>query len=78
MICYVYIMTNPHHTVLYIGVTNDIHQRSFQHKIKADKKSFTARYNCRQLVYFEEFGDINEAISHEKQLKRYRRTWKVS
>ena len=76
MIYYVYIMTNPRHTVLYTGVTNDIERRSFEHKVQENKKSFTARYNCSQLVYFEEFGDITEAIHREKQLKKYRRAWK--
>lgn len=76
MIYYVYIMTNPRHTVLYVGVTNDIHQRTFQHKTKESKKSFIARFNCSQLVFFEEFDDINEAIHREKQLKKYQRGWK--
>ncbi len=76
MIYYVYIMANPRHTVLYTGLTNDIQQRSFEHKIKSNKTSFTARYNCSNLVYYEEFGDITEAIHREKQLKKYRRVWK--
>ncbi len=76
MIYYVYIMTNPRHTVLYTGVTNDIERRSFEHKVQENKKSFTARYNCCQPVYYEEFGDITEAIHREKQLKKYRRAWK--
>jgi putative endonuclease len=77
MVYYVYIITNPRHTVLYTGVTNDIVRRSFEHKVKENKKSFTARYNCNKLIYFEEFGDITEAIHREKQLKKYRREWKL-
>ena len=76
MIYFVYIMTNQRNTVLYIGVTNDIVRRSFEHKVKENKRSFTARYNCDKLIYYEEFGDIAEAIHREKQLKKYRRSWK--
>ena len=76
MIYYVYIMTNPRHTVLYTGVTNSIERRTFEHKTKASKKSFTAKYNCTDLVYYEEFSDIMEAIHREKQLKKYLRVWK--
>lgn len=56
MTYYVYIMTNQRHTVLYTGITNDIVRRSFEHKTKDNKKSFTARYNCNKLVYYEEFA----------------------
>jgi putative endonuclease len=73
---YVYIMSNGRHTVLYTGVTNDLENRVFDHKVKRDKKAFTAKYNCDQLVYYEEFGDIKEAIHREKQLKKYLRKWK--
>ena len=77
MTYYVYIMTNQRHTVLYTGITNDIVRRSFEHKTKENKKSFTARYNCNKLVYYEEFGDSLGAIHREKQLKKYRRAWKA-
>jgi len=76
MIYFVYIMTNQRNTVFYTGVTNDIVRRTFEHKVKENRRSFTARYNCNKLVYFEEFGDITEAIHREKQLKKYRRLWK--
>ncbi|MBN8577736.1 MAG: GIY-YIG nuclease family protein [Cytophagales bacterium] len=75
---YVYILTNKRHTVLYTGVTNNLERRVFEHKVKSSKKSFTARYNCDQLVYFEEFLSIKEAIHREKQLKKYHRSWKVN
>ena len=75
MVYYVYILTNPRHTVLYTGVTNDLEQRVFEHKAK-NNKGFTAKYSCSALVYFEEFGDIVEAIHREKQLKKYHRQWK--
>ena len=61
-------MTNKNNTVIYIGVTSNLVKRVFQHKTKVIK-GFTAKYNCDKLVYFEEFTDINEAISREKQLK---------
>jgi len=76
MTYYVYIMTNDRHTVLYVGVTNDIENRVFDHKVKRDKRSFTAKYNCGNLVYYEEFGEIKNAIHREKQLKKYHRKWK--
>jgi len=65
----VYFMTNKNNTVLYIGVTSNLEKRIFQHKNKIYKNSFTARYNCDKLVYFEVFSDINDAIKREKQLK---------
>jgi putative endonuclease len=76
MVCHVYIMTNRYHTVLYTGVTSNIERRTFQHKVKYYPKSFTKQYNCDKLVYFEEFGDIREAMHRERQLKKYHREWK--
>lgn len=65
---YVYIMTNKMNTVLYIGVTDNLVKRVYQHKNKlAD--GFTSKYNINKLVYYEIFEDINEAIKREKQLK---------
>lgn len=61
-------MTNKNNTVIYIGVTSDLTRRVYQHKAKK-LKGFTSKYNCDKLVYFEEFSDINEAITREKQLK---------
>ena len=68
----VYIMTNPHHTVLYIGVTNDLERRVYEHKNKV-LKGFSAKYNTTKLVYFEAGGDAHGAIEREKQLKNYSR-----
>ena len=70
---YVYILTNKIKTVLYTGVTNDLVRRVFEHKHHADSKSFTARYNVTQLVYFEETTDSYAAISREKQIKSWSR-----
>ena len=65
---YVYIMTNNSNNVLYIGVTSDIVGRIWQHKQKIFK-GFTSIYSCDNLVYFEEFQWIQDAIAREKQLK---------
>lgn len=62
--------------MLYIGVTNDVVRRVFEHKVKRNKR-FTYKYNVSKLVYYEEFGWINEAIRREKRLKKYNRQWKI-
>jgi putative endonuclease len=66
---YCYILTNKNKTVLYIGATNDIKRRTKEHKTGKYAKSFTKRYNCYLLVYFEEFDSAAEAFAREKQLK---------
>ena len=66
---YVYIMTNQHNTVLYVGVTSNLPGRIGQHKDKYYPKSFTDRYNIDKLVYFEVFELIVLAIVREKQIK---------
>src|SRR6476469_6686549 len=73
----IYILTNKIHTVLYTGVTSDLLNRVQQHKEKWDPDSFTAKYNCNKLVYFENFGRIEEAIAREKTIKKWRREWKT-
>jgi putative endonuclease len=62
---------------IYIGVTNNILERNRQHKDKIQKNSFTAKYNVNRLVYYEMFSDINSAIFREKQLKNWKRKWKM-
>ncbi len=72
---YVYIMTNATRT-LYIGVTNDLERRVYEHKQKlAD--GFTKKYNITMLMYYEETGDVESAIAREKQLKGWRRSRKI-
>ena len=65
---YVYMMTNQHNTTLYIGVTNDLVRRVYEHKNKIHK-GFTARYNLNKLVYYEIYDDEITAIQREKVLK---------
>jgi len=66
---HVYIMTNDNNTVLYTGVTSDLKERINQHKSKKHPDSFSARYNVYKLVYYENFGSIDDAIKREKQIK---------
>ena len=73
---YVYILTNQSKT-LYIGVTNNLERRVYEHKHKL-KDGFTKKYNLTKLVYFEMFNDINDAIKREKQLKNWHRQWKIN
>lgn len=73
---WVYMMANRWNSVLYTGVTGDLVARVFEHKEHKDPASFTARYNCEKLVWFEEFQNIETAIAREKQLKNWKREWK--
>ncbi len=75
---HVYIMANTRFTTLYVGVTNDLMRRVFEHRHRKDPRSFTARYNLTQLVYFEETSDVEAAITREKQLKSWSRARKVA
>ena len=72
---YVYILTNKIDTVMYIGVTNDLRRRLCEHK-NEQIEGFTKKYHVHKLVYFEEYSEINDAISREKQLKRWARAKK--
>ena len=65
---YVYIITNWNNKVLYIGVTNNIARRIYEHKNKLID-GFSKKYNVYKLVYLEEMNDVEAAISREKQLK---------
>ena len=73
---YIYFMANAHNTTLYIGVTSDLVKRVWEHKNDFVKSSFTSRYNCHKLVYYEVHSDIKSAITREKQLKNWKREWK--
>ena len=73
---YVYILSNKINTVLYVGVTNNLVKRTYQHKEKF-VDGFSEKYNCNKLVYFEITQDIYSAITREKQIKKYSRYKKV-
>ena len=74
---FVYILTNWNHKVMYIGVTNNLHKRMYQHKNKLID-GFTKKYNVNKLVYYEATEDIRSAIAREKQLKGWIRKKKNS
>ena len=69
---YIYILTNWNNTVIYVGVTNDLARRLYEHKNKI-YEGFTKKYYLSKLVYFELFFDIKEAILREKEIKKWRR-----
>ena len=73
---FVYILASRMGGTLYIGVTNDIRRRIVEHR-SGIFPGFTKRYGVVRLVYFEEFGDVRDAIVREKQLKRWNRAWKI-
>lgn len=73
---YIYILTNKKYGTLYIGVTNNLSLRIWQHKNKINE-GFTKRYNLSKLVYYESCGNIGQAIHREKQLKGWNRSWKI-
>ena len=72
---YVYMLTNTYNNVLYIGFTNNIRRRIYEHKRKL-VHGFTSKYNCTKLVWYETFTDVNLAIAREKRLKTWQRSWK--
>lgn len=69
---FVYIVTNKNKTVLYIGVTNDLERRTYEHE-KGLLPGFSQKYNCNYVVYYEYFQSIEDAIEREKQIKKWRR-----
>jgi len=74
---YIYIMSNFKKTTFYIGVTNNLERRILEHKQKLID-GFTKKYNLTELVYFEEYSRIEDAIFREKQLKNWHREWKIN
>jgi len=74
---YIYIMTNTYRTTFYIGVTGDLSKRVIEHQEGVGSK-FTSTYNLKDLVYFEEFNNIDQAIAREKQLKNWHKEWKLN
>ena len=74
---YVYVLTNKTNKVLYIGVTNNLVRRIFEHKNKL-VEGFTKKYNLSKLVYYEVTNDIYSALERGKQLKNWHRDWKIN
>lgn len=74
---YVYILSNKNNTVLYIGVSNNLVRRIWEHKNKIFE-GFTAKYNIDKLVYYEVYYDVNDAIRREKQIKNWHKEWKTN
>lgn len=70
-------VTNKHNTTIYTGVSSELYYRITQHKEKYYPKSFTAKYNCDKLVYYELFDHIEDAIAREKQIKAGSRGKKI-
>ncbi len=74
---YVYLLASGKHRTLYLGVTNDLIRRVYEHKTKATR-GFTSRYGVDRLVWFEVYDDAVAAITREKEIKKWRRDWKVA
>ena len=75
-IYWVYILAGTIGGTLYIGVTNDLVRRVYDHRT-GKVPGFTTRYHVHRLVYFEQFSDIKNAIRREKRLKKWNRSWKI-
>jgi putative endonuclease len=73
---YVYILASKRNGTLYTGVTNDLIRRVAEHK-SGQVEGFTKKYNVNQLVFFEDTNDVDAAITREKQLKKWKRAWKL-
>jgi len=73
---YVYLLASRKEGTLYLGVTKDLVRRTYQHREKL-LPGFTSRYDVRRLVWFEVYDDPTTAIVREKQIKKWRRAWKI-
>ena len=76
-IAWVYILTNARKTVLYVGATDNLSTRLWEHQTKRKPKAFTALYNVSVIVYYERFETIEEAFAREKFIKGKTRQWKI-
>ncbi len=74
---FVYVLASKRNGTLYIGVTDNLIRRVYEHKNNL-VEGFTMRYGVHDLVYFEEHRDINQAILREKQMKKWKREWKLN
>ena len=77
---YVYILTNIHRSILYTGVTSNLEGRLYEHQQNAlgAKSTFTGKYNCVHLVFYERYQYIQHAIDREKEIKGWRREKKIT
>jgi putative endonuclease len=73
----VYIVTNRNNSVLYIGVTNSLSRRVWRHR-ESVGANFPARYQCKELIYYEHYRDVRDAIARESQLKKWSRAKKIA
>ncbi|WP_022930759.1 GIY-YIG nuclease family protein [Treponema bryantii] len=73
---FVYILANNSHSTLYVGMTNDLKRRLYEHQNKL-VPGFTEKYNVNKLVYYEKTTDVKAAIQREKNLKKWNRAWKL-
>ncbi len=74
---YIYILTNKYRTTFYIGMTNDLNRRTSQHNDSMGS-IFTSKYNLTDLIYYELYNNVDQAISREKQLKNWKKEWKIN
>jgi putative endonuclease len=74
---YVYMLASQTRGTLYIGMTNDVARRTWEHR-EGYRKGFTARHGVRRVVMVETYQDVRDAIGREKQLKRWKRAWKIA
>lgn len=73
---YVYILASRPNGVLYVGITNDLARRIYEHR-EGLAEGFTKRFQVKRLVYIEAHDDVREAIAREKRIKRWKRSWKI-
>ena len=74
---FVYLLASRRHGTLYIGVTSDLPRRVWEHKAKV-VSGFTTTYGVDRLVWYEPHRDVTAAITREKQIKKWRRSWKIA
>ncbi len=73
---YVYLLASKRNGTLYTGVTNNLIRRIYEHKNDMTE-GFTKKYRIHRLVYYEEFNNVNDAITREKRMKKWKRSWKI-
>ena len=73
---YIYILSNCKRGVLYVGITNDLIRRIYEHK-QGVVDGFTKQYFVDKLVYYEKYINVNDAIAREKHIKKWNRKWKI-